>query len=406
MPEISLSQVVVGDNRRDLRGIKQLADSIREIGLLNPITVLDNNRLVAGYHRLEACRSLGWLSIPATIVTMSAVDAELAEIDENLIRNELNVLERSEQFKRRKELYEAKYPDSRSVRERGGPGRGNKNERNDFAGFPELAGTEPLAPAFANDTASKTGVTPRTVQQEVQIAEKITNAVKDLIRETPLADNKTELLRLARMPAPQQYEVAQKIATDEAKGVKQANRQLKAEAINEEPPPLPTGPFRVIVADPPWSYEKRVDDPSHRASLPYPDMSIAEIKALAVPDIAADDCVLWLWTTNAHMRQAFEILDWWGFEHKTILTWVKDRMGTGDWLRGQTEHCLMAVKGKPTVLLTNQTTALHGPLREHSRKPESFYELVETLCPGSKVELFSRHQRDGWAVHGDEVRHP
>jgi len=119
--------------------------------------------------------------------------------------------------------------------------------------------------------------------------------------------------------------------------------------------------------------------------------------------LAAEDAVLWLWTTNAHMRVAFEVLDAWGFEHKTNLTWVKDRMGTGDWLRGQTEHCLMAVKGRPVVTLTNQTTVIYGPLREHSRKPESFYGLVEGLCPGSKVELFARNTRPGWAAHGDQT---
>lgn len=75
-------------------------------------------------------------------------------------------------------------------------------------------------------------------------------------------------------------------------------------------------------------------------------------------------------------------------------------MGTGDWLRGQTEQCLMCVTGRPVVNLTNQTTVLHGPVREHSRKPEEFYLMVELLCPGSKVELFARTTRPGWHHHG------
>src|SRR5271157_3631528 len=105
------------------------------------------------------------------------------------------------------------------------------------------------------------------------------------------------------------------------------------------------------------------------------------------------------------MREAFDILDAWGFTFKTILTWIKDRMGTGDWLRGQTEHCLMAVRGNPVIQLTNQTTALHGPLRKHSQKPEEFYRLVELLCPTSdngKLEMFSRQKREGWISHGNE----
>ena len=185
---------------------------------------------------------------------------------------------------------------------------------------------------------------------------------------------------------------------------KQAVKQETARKIEAEPAPLPTGPFRVIVSDPPWAYEKRAGDASHRVDLPYPSMTTEAICALPVAPLAHDEgCVLWLWTTNAFMRDAYRVLDAWGFHEKTILTWVKDRMGMGDWLRGQTEHCILAVRGKPTVLLTNQTTALHGPLREHSRKPDEFYALVEALCPGSKVEMFCRTPREGWAKWGAET---
>jgi N6-adenosine-specific RNA methylase IME4 len=78
-------------------------------------------------------------------------------------------------------------------------------------------------------------------------------------------------------------------------------------------------------------------------------------------------------------------------------------MGTGDWLRGQTEHCIMAIRGKPTVLLKNETTILAENRREHSRKPEGFYKMVEKLCPGSKLEIFSRGGRKGWQAWGGET---
>jgi N6-adenosine-specific RNA methylase IME4 len=105
------------------------------------------------------------------------------------------------------------------------------------------------------------------------------------------------------------------------------------------------------------------------------------------------------------MREAFEILEAWGFEQKTILTWAKDKMGTGDWLRGQTEHCIMAVHGKPIVQLTNQTTLLRAPVRAHSQKPIEFYDLVESLCPAPRyADLFSRYRHnDKWDCHGDEA---
>ena len=182
-------------------------------------------------------------------------------------------------------------------------------------------------------------------------------------------------------------------------------QQVKTEVaarIAAEPAPLPTGPFRVIAVDPPWAYANRAEDLSHRARNPYPDMSLEQIAALPVRDLSCEDAILWLWATNAFLVQASGIAQAWGFEPRTILTWVKDRMGLGDWLRGQTEHCWLAVRGKPVVTLTNQTTALYGPLRQHSRKPEEFYTRVESLCPGSKVELFARQRRPGWVAWGLE----
>jgi len=78
-------------------------------------------------------------------------------------------------------------------------------------------------------------------------------------------------------------------------------------------------------------------------------------------------------------------------------------IGLGSWLRSQTEPYLMATKGNPTVCLTNQSTILMADVREHSRKPDEFYEMVETLCPGSKVDLFAREEREGWVTWGGEI---
>jgi N6-adenosine-specific RNA methylase IME4 len=102
------------------------------------------------------------------------------------------------------------------------------------------------------------------------------------------------------------------------------------------------------------------------------------------------------------MREAYDLAAAWVFTVKTILTWDKERMGLGSWLRNVTEHCLLAVKGKPVVTLTKQTTLLRELRREHSRKPDAFYGLVESLCPGSKYEHFSRTPRPGWVGYGLE----
>ena len=117
-----------------------------------------------------------------------------------------------------------------------------------------------------------------------------------------------------------------------------ARRQQQAtvvEHIIAEPTPLPSGRFRVIVIDPPWPYTCRTEDATHRGRITYPAMTLEEIQALPVTERAHQDCILWLWVTNAFMRNGYDCLDAWGFREKTILTWVKPRMGLGSWLRGR-----------------------------------------------------------------------
>lgn len=389
---LPLARIKVSKRRRRPGDITNLAASIRELGLLNPVTLTRDLKLVAGYHRLEACRSLGWKRIPAQVLDLAEVDAELAEIDENLMRSELTVLERAQKLLRRKELYELKHPESRAY----SPERQRRRRR----GRPD----EIHSPGFSADTASRTGVTPRTVQQDVQIAQDLDRTAKRLIATTPTADNKTDLLLLARMAPAEQRAVARRIAGGRVKGVRDAvrvlRRQRQLRAIERYS--APEGKFGVIVIDPPWPYECRTDDVTHLGTIPYPSMSIDEIRALEIP--ADDDCVAWLWTTNAFMLPALQVLQDWGFQQKTILTWVKSRAGTGNWLRGQTEHCILAVRGRPPVRLKNQSTVLHAPGGKHSQKPDAFYKLVDSLCPSrAKLELFARERRPGWVGSGAEL---
>lgn len=208
------------------------------------------------------------------------------------------------------------------------------------------------------------------------------------------------ILTEAVRAGPQAEQVA-KQAIEEgwtAKQVRQEVRRLKT----VESPPLPDGVYSVIVLDPPWPYQVRAEDTTHRARLPYPSMTMGEILKLHIP--LADDGILWLWTTNAFMHEALHCLAEWNCTQKTILTWVKPKMGVGNWLRGQTEHCLLAVRGSPPVRLTNQTTVLYGDSPRHSQKPEEFYALVEALCPSRPLlEMFARTRRSGWVGWGADL---
>jgi len=191
--------------------------------------------------------------------------------------------------------------------------------------------------------------------------------------------------------------------------IKKQERVVEIDAQRNElaraRPEAPQGLFNVIVVDPPWPYRDGIDQPEydprgHRASSPYPEMELDDIARLKLP--AADDCVLWLWTTHRFMRWAFPILDDWKFHDHAIVTWVKDRMGLGRWLRSQSEFCIMATRGRPLITLTNQTTVIEGPMREHSRKPDEFYAMVDSLCHGRKLDMFSRESRIGWEQYGSE----
>jgi ParB family chromosome partitioning protein len=157
-----LDQITVRGGRRriDEEKVQQLAQSIAEVGLLNPVTVTQDGALVAGRHRLEACRMLGWNDVPVNVVALNELQAELAMLDENLFRNEGTVLERAEWLKRRKELYEALHPQTRS----GVAGALASNKAQGRQGH----ANEMIS--FASDAAAKTGVSPRAIQQEVQIA--------------------------------------------------------------------------------------------------------------------------------------------------------------------------------------------------------------------------------------------
>jgi N6-adenosine-specific RNA methylase IME4/ParB-like chromosome segregation protein Spo0J len=342
--------------RQDLGDLRTLAASIAEVGLLHPVVVTPEGRLIAGQRRLEACRLLGWAEVPVTVVNL--LQAARGEAHENFVRKDLLPSE-IVALKRAIEPMER-----RAARLRQGA-------RTDLCHPATVA--ECQVPV--RDRLSRyLGVGRTTIER----AEAVIEAAEE---------------------EPEEYgHLVEQM--DRSGKVAGAFRRLtvlrQARELEAAPPVLPSGPFQVIVADPPWRYDSG-------GSLPYPTMDTDDIKAMPVRDIAADDAVLWLWATNAHLRVAFDVVEAWGFEYRALLTWVKDRMGTGEWLRGQTEHCLLAVRGRPVFVSGTHTTVLQATRREHSRKPEEFYHVVEATSPGSRIELFCRERRNGWSAYGNDM---
>jgi N6-adenosine-specific RNA methylase IME4 len=361
--------------------------------------------LLDGHNRLGICQKRGLPYETRQVEGVKDRDgAELWIIDNQLSRRNLSVLDQV-QLRDRQAKILAKHAAANQEATRAKPGE--KADKRP----PRAAANLPKPIHVRTELAKSIGVGERTVDHARTVLKKGTSELKQAVRSGNLAVSTAAAV--AAMPAEKQRQ----IVADPTKAAAKAQKEIKcakaeerlrvkhemAAELNAAPIPLPTGCFNVIVIDPPWKYDKRADDATHRGGLKYPEMTPAEIAALPVIERADRDCVLWLWTTNAFMHDAYHCLAAWGFEPKTILTWAKDRMGTGDWLRGKTEHCLMAVRGKPTVVLTNQTTLLAAPLREHSRKPDEFFALVEALCPGTKLEMFAREKRKGWQAWGCET---
>lgn len=195
--QMKISEIKINPGRRDTqqRNVEELARSIAAVGLMNPVTVTQDNTLIAGLHRLEAAKLLGWTEIECTVSDADGLQAELAEIDENFVRAGLSHRELGDLLLRRKELYEAIHPETRQGMRNG---QTSKNENS------SLLETK----SFSQDTAEKLGVSKRTVEQLVQTARDLTPEAKKTIRDAGDKITKGDALKISRLPPDQQAEAA------------------------------------------------------------------------------------------------------------------------------------------------------------------------------------------------------
>ena len=332
---------------------KQLLADIEARGITTPLDV-DGTVVLDGRHRLKAARELGLSTVPVRAVVLDGETARDWLVKAAVLRRHLS----DDQRAMMAALYAKQHPKP--------TGRPKKN----------------VTPTGRNVLKKKQRAPGSTLAAgRMNVAPKRAEKAARVLKANPT--------------------LAAKVHRGEVK-LAQAVRQVKQTETHSLAPTLekPDGLFEVIVIDPPWQYDRQPGDSGMRGEVDYATMTLEELKATTLP--AAADCVLWLWTTNSFMREAYDLLDAWGFTPKTILTWDKVHMGLGSWLRNVTEHCLVAVQGHPIVTLTNQTTLIRESRREHSRKPEAFYALVESLCPGRRYEHFSRASRPGWVGYGAE----
>jgi N6-adenosine-specific RNA methylase IME4 len=365
-PMMAVATITVGKRHRaDVGDVQSLAKSIDEVGLLHPIVVNKSGKLIAGERRLRAFELLGRSEIPVRVVDLAEiVRGELAENAQrkDFLPSEIDAIRRALEPAVREEA---------TSRKLSGRSASNGGDTRDKIG------------AFA-------GVSGRQVEKIAKVVE--------------AAEAEPE--RFGKL-------VADMDRSGRVNGVYRRLQNIKAaDVIRAEPRPLPSnGPYRAGLIDIPWAYEPEGEDASERGVLPYPTMTVAQACAMDVPSILADACAVGLWVTNFILVRGLHlpILKAWSLQPESLVTWPKVRAGRGQRIKGQTEHLVIATRGKPTVTLTDQTTLLKGPFhlvqKKHSAKPIEAYDFFESLFPAPRYfDLFSRYQHNKrWDCHGNEA---
>jgi len=210
-----------------------------------------------------------------------------------------------------------------------------------------------------------------------------------------VARGEREILAAAKAIRAEKAAASREIRLDKIAEISRGNAELST-AVK----------YPVIYADPPWRYENPPIGATSRAiENHYPTMTLEEICAMPVGDLAADDAILYLWATAPKLAECFEVIKAWGFEYRTNLVWDKEKIGMGYHARNQHELLLICKRGQipPPAPGTQPSSVYREPRGAHSAKPHFFYDMIEGAYPQlGKIELFCRSPRDGWAVWGNQ----
>lgn len=258
--KIPTEEIQVKDGRRELDAdhVRELVDSIRELGLLNPITVDKEHTLIAGLHRLEAVKLLEWPEVECTVSSLDGLRAELAEIDENFVRNDLSALEYGEMLLRRKEIYEMLHPETKA-------GTAQAVGMNRVVGNNVDCKMQTTSKSFINDTAEKLGVHPCTVARQVQTAKNLTPETKEIIKGADTKISKKTALKLSRLEPERQKEAAALLAAKEIKTVDEYTAAKVAEPAPEQIEPKADVPEPVQ----PEEVKRKPEKPAPVHAVPY-----------------------------------------------------------------------------------------------------------------------------------------
>lgn len=366
--------------------------SIRERGVLTPLAVypLGSGRyqVVSGHRRLYAARALGLTHVPCQILDASLNDVEreylLIHYNQQRVKT---YSQRVRELTHLQSLVERVRAHEEHVRRQRG------REQPILVSAVEDAGLE--ARAELESLGVEVG---RLVDLGAHVGLSRGQAYRAL-----------ELWEAAKSGDARAQELLQKVDRGETTLTTAHNelrlRKRRASWQSLESPPLPEGKYQILYADPPWalpSFDTSRDVENH-----YPTMSLEAIKGLGVQAIADENAVLFLWAVPMLIREAFEVMEAWGFEYRAMMVWVKDKWGTGIYVRYQHELLLVGVRGNPGAPLPeNRVSSVFFAERvRHSEKPAIVYELIEQMYPHlpNRVELFARETRAGWTAWGNQL---
>jgi N6-adenosine-specific RNA methylase IME4 len=357
-----------------------LVADIKENGLIESI-ILHEGKILDGRNRYNACNDAG---VEPNFVEYEGEDALSYVISLNLNRRHLNESQRAMIGAR---LANMKIGDNQY----GQPNWSNQISQKD-ASEKLNVGLNTIKRA---KQVQKEGI--EDLQKSVEAGRVSVSAASDIAtldkaeQEVVVAKGEDEILKMAT-----------KIRKERSAESREQKAKMRMEALAIKPP---VGKYRTIVIDPPWDMERiqmenRTFD---KESFDYPTMSLDEIKDFKLP--AHEECHLWLWTTQKYLRPSFDLLDAWDFTYLATFVWHKNGgfqpVGLPQF---NCEFVLLARKGGQPFVETKQFfTCFNAPRREHSRKPDEFYDVVKRVCPEPRIDIFSREDRDGYDVWGLEA---
>jgi N6-adenosine-specific RNA methylase IME4/ParB-like chromosome segregation protein Spo0J len=387
----------------DEQAFRALKADIADRGVLVPIERDEHGVLLDGHHRARAIEELRaeghFVADPPVIVR-----AGFSEVEKRGHVRSLNLNRRHLSPAQRRAVIQAQLRDT--------PGRSDRSIGRQLAVSHVTVGRARAA-LEKMERSKTTGTSNQLVTRLGDDGKRRQLPQRSPLRSI-LASNEGEARRVSRtlhLLGPDDDAVLS--ATDARRAANGVRReQNRADVFRQlaEPGPLARDGgqrFSVIYADPPWQYDDGSTDPTRRVRSQYPTMSLADIVAVPVRDIAAAQAVLFLWTTAPLLQNSMQVIDGWGFSYRSCAVWNKCVAGMGSWgFRIAHEHLLVAVRGAmptpaPATRVNSVITIKRGA---HSAKPPEVRQLIETFYPGlRKVELFARSRAPGWHVWGNQV---